>query len=605
MSRIGISWFGGRSHWAGLLSLAFLVRHKPVDADITIFLLPPRQQDDFPHFEVLRLTCERLREAHAVQKVLVMEGYDAYSDAIPAAMQWAPDLYRYAVLHLDTIVIGGGAIEMMIEVLEGSAELSRPFGLVSGHLCLGTNEYRPRACRSVGSCSVATPYKKYVEGLSVFDLKMLDAGFEFAKGVGRELLDGEYWVQAVRDVGYDVGLPFHPVVPLQRLSKQQVVTPMQENNTRTHKDRQRKEVVIDHFDLDDFRFRGDEQWEAEACRRMADKVLSGASEGLTKAFFEGLEHEPRAFVPVIIGDTQISRPIKELPNDDMIGAAFLCCNRWYHAALALTYFFAHRTPKTHLHAYVDKPREGEVPPRLVQLLSDLTEAGYIRSVMFHPENVGLTQNITTGVTQLATSGEYDYVLRLEDDMLLGPRLLPMMLDVMRQSAGQERPFGLLSGQVSKKHQGLRPIRYVRTGNYTVGIHGHNSLEGCTLLRVTMAEKGFTWALEHPKAYNSVWLDRMRAHGFDGGTIVEPVGQIQHIGYATTVPAGTPVTPAREWKTERIISLPHFDFTAFRNARLPENEAKYVLRAIRAMAIGFEPRLAEILLTTFLEPAAAA
>jgi hypothetical protein len=265
----------------------------------------------------------------------------------------------------------------------------------------------------------------------------------------------------------------------------------------------------------------------------------------------------------------------------------------------LAYYFAYRLADADLHVFVDKPRNGDIPEPLIRALTELTEKGFIQGTKFHDSNVGLTQNITTGITELGVSGRYQYVMRLEDDLLIGPDSLRMLLDCMDKSASDERPIGLISGLATSFHPGLRPIRFRHICPYLVGIAGHNLLEPICILRTSMAEQGFTWALEHPKAYATTWLNKMRAVGFEGATIIQPTIHCMHYGYKTTVPDGTPVSPSKDYYTGSVIQMPYFDFNQYFTARDDQPQIAYCLRVLRQLVHVLDPQISEILLSAFV------
>jgi len=282
-----------------------------------------------------------------------------------------------------------------------------------------------------------------------------------------------------------------------------------------------------------------------------------------------------------------------------LGMGFLCCQRTYIAALALAHFYTYRPPNTELHAFVDKPRTGEGPPgKLLETLQRLKESGYLEGLVVLSGNIGLENMVSFSIKKLAKRG-YDYLARFEDDMLVGPDLLSQMLEVFELSKNDERPIGLLGGQITDLPSSLRPIRFRRVGKkYIVGIHGVDNLEGLTLLRRSVEDKGFTWDLYHPKAYNNSWLNKLRKCGFEGGTIMEPVGKVQHIGHSTTVPKGTPVTPAKPFKKDNPIDLPQFRWLDFIGTKTEAGEEAYASKIVRQLAVDLEPGIAEALMSMF-------
>lgn len=291
----------------------------------------------------------------------------------------------------------------------------------------------------------------------------------------------------------------------------------------------------------------------------------------------------------------------EEEHQPSLGMGFLCCQRTYIAALALAYFYTYRPSNTRLHAFVDKPRAGKGPPdKLLLMLQRLKEAGYLEDLVVFSGNVGLENMVSWSCEKLAKRG-YDYIARFEDDMLIGPDLLHQMLEVFELSKDNDRPIGLLGGQITDLPSALKPIRFRRVGKkYVIGVHGADNLEGLTLLCRSMEDKGFTWNLNHPKAYNNSWLNKARKCGFEGGTIMDPVGKIQHIGHSTTVPKGTPVTPAKPFRKDYPIALPHFRWQDFIGAKTEEGERNYASKVVREMSVGMDAKLAEALVCMFHE-----
>ena len=274
-----------------------------------------------------------------------------------------------------------------------------------------------------------------------------------------------------------------------------------------------------------------------------------------------------------------------------IGLFLLCCNRPYLTALSLLYYIVNRTERSELHAYVDVPRNADAPPDLLlKLLLSLEAKGVIKSVHIEDGNRGLTYMVSKGAIQLAS--KYDYICRLEDDILIGPNCLNQLVDVMEKSRAQdERPIALLGGQVDRDHSVLRPIRFRQVNPYTVGIHGIDNLEGLTMLWTGLNQHGFNWSLDHEKAFNNEWLNRVRTAGYEGGCVVTPTIAMQHIGYRTTVPNGTPITPAKCWNTHEIIELPPFDWHLFVNNTV-ESEPRYVMKVVREICTGLPPEIAD-------------
>jgi len=266
------------------------------------------------------------------------------------------------------------------------------------------------------------------------------------------------------------------------------------------------------------------------------------------------------------------------------------------AALALAHFFAYKPKSCWLHAYVDRPRgHKDNIPELRKMFDALVEGKYIESVYYSPDNQGLTQMVSRSIEELATSGAYDYVARYEDDMLIGPNILSMMIDAFEKSTEMDRPLGLLGGQVTHRPPALKPIRFKKVGPYVVGVHGVDNLEGLTLLRAEMGKKGFTWPLEHPRAYNNAWLNKLQAINYDGGSIIEPVGLVQHIGHRTTVPHGTPITPAKQWSNKITIDLPEFKWSRYIGSKTETGEYIYSSKIIRQICTRLDPKLADIFL----------
>lgn len=283
-----------------------------------------------------------------------------------------------------------------------------------------------------------------------------------------------------------------------------------------------------------------------------------------------------------------------------LGIAFFACKRTYLAALSLAFYYRYQYPDSEIHAFVDKPKDQPTPPRLLAMLDALHGGGYLQSLNVQETNNGLTAMITGGMTQLGESGDYDFVARMEDDILIGPECLHHMLTVLQRSAKEhQQPVGLLSGQVAPQpHRTLAPLRFRNLDPYVLGIHGHNTVEGLTILNTEMAAKGFTYALEDPKAYNVQWLNKARTAGYEGASVVRPVITLQHVGYRTTVPLGTPITPAVDFYSKVPIKMPFFDWNEYRNMRTEPAEEIYVGKCVRAIAAELPPDLAERLIEMF-------
>lgn len=284
-------------------------------------------------------------------------------------------------------------------------------------------------------------------------------------------------------------------------------------------------------------------------------------------------------------------------NNPRIGLGFLAYKRPFISALSLAFYFRFRPENSSLHLYLDADKAtGQCDPILTRLFVDLKDAGFAESVHLENDNRSLPYMVTKSTMQLAKSEKYDYVVRYEDDILIGPQCLQHMATALELSLQQkdDRPLALMAGQVTRNASVLRPIRFRRVEPYLVGIHGADNLEGLTMLRANLHHQGFDWRLNHKFAYNNEWLNQIRTLGYEGGCIAEPTLSMQHIGHRTTVPWGTPVAPAYCWNSQKIIPLPPFDWYEFYNNTV-ESEPTYILRIVRELATELPPVLSACLL----------
>lgn len=595
MKQAKVNFIGGRSYWSNLVSLAYLLWAVPADYDVEVFLAGSSDEESNPRSPFIALL-QRLKDRELLEYTDLPDS--SYPEAAAYAMsQMELKAYRYTFIHLDDVLTVPNALEFMVGLLEQSDKLKFKFKAISAHLCLGAREYRIRGQRGVGKNVLVVPQQSYIEGLTVFDSEAVSHGFVFP--TDEKFLEGTSTISALRNIGFDLGIPSSPIVQMQRLSKQPVTNVFEELRARTHRDSRNKEVEVPHFSIDDFRLRTDKEWEAEASERCLVDLASEIPD-IAPLFLEAIKvPAPASGIKVVLPATPVARVDKTVQQQKRLGTAFFCCSRWFQPILTLAFYFLYRIADAEIHAFVDKPRQGEVPPQLAKVLTELTENGFISSTKFHDKNVGLTQNITTGITELGISGRYQNIMRLEDDLLIGPDSLRMLLDCLDKSANDERPIGLVSGLATSVHPGLRPIRFRHIGPYLVGIAGHNLLEPICILRSSMAEKGFTWALEHPKAYATTWLNKMRAVGYEGATIIQPTIACMHYGYKTTVPDGTPVSPTKDYYNGSIVQIPYFDFNKYFGARDDQPQGEYCLRVLRQMAPHLDPKISEILLSAFV------
>lgn len=592
---IKVNFVCGRSYWSNLVSLAFLLRSRSEDHEIEAFLCSSGESADNPYTPFADFL-ETLQQK-GLLKYTLMPGVSYQEAATHAMSQLRIHDHNYVFLHLDDVLITPNALGFMTDLMNQSKALKMKFGALSAHQCLGAREYRIRGQRGIGKNILVVPQQSYIEGLTLFDKEITNHGFSFP--FDEKFLEGTATLAAIRNSGFDLGIPSNPIVQMQRLNKQPVTNVFEEIRARTHRDVRNKEVEIPHFSIDDFRLRTDKEWEAEACRRCIQDLSPEIPE-LAPLFLDALSvTPPSSGIKVVMPDDVIANPPKRIEKQKRLGVAFFCCARWFHTILTLAYYFAYRIEDADIFAFVDKPKSGGVPEKLTKVLTELTQHGFISGTKFHDHNVGLTQNITTGITELGMSGNYEYVMRLEDDLLIGPDSLRMLLDCMDKSKTDERPIGLISGIATSVHPGLRPIRFRHVGPYLVGIAGHNLLEPICILRTSMASKGFTWALEHPKAYATTWLNKLRSVGFEGATIIQPTIHCMHYGYKTTVPDGTPVAPSKEYYTGKIITMPGFDFQQYLGCRNDDIQAEYCLKVLRQMSNVLKPEVSRILLSAFL------
>ena len=597
-----IAFVAGRTYWGSLLSLAFLLLHKPAAARVFVTLVTDGWTT--ARAAAYRQALGFLRDRGDIEYFELSQS--KYTDAIPTALA-AADVEPYVGLCLDDVVAGPGAWEFLQDAYDKFNTTPVRFGALTAHWCLVDREFCVRGQRVAAPYQMSLPRENYFEGLTLFNAAALrSAGLQFEAEVGADTLGGHPWVEKLAAAGFEIGIPSHPVVIMQRLSKQPVTNARDENVVRTHRTTNNREVQVPGFMLDDYRLRCDENWESQSVLRHLEDLEQhlGVAADILRAAALKIQPPPEP-VLTVTPTTPLDLP-KAVPAGSRLrlGAALFACSRWYETALTLAYYFAYCPDSVEVHAFVDLPRNGDSPARLRYLINTLVEAGYIKSALFHTQNVGLMQNITAGISQLALSGRYEYVQRLEDDILIGPQALAQMLDCMDLSTQDERPIGILSCIVSAKHSGLRPIRFrnIAGGRYLVGIAGHNQLEPGCILRTDMGLQGFTWSLDDPKGYNTKWLNKARACGYEGASIITPTLKCTHIGYSTTVPNGTPVAPSCEFYTGRPIVMPSFEFQRFRGDS-PSGQAAYCRQVIREISLNLPSELSGILLRTFMLRAA--
>jgi hypothetical protein len=538
-----------------------LFSFKPQDCVVTVVL----RQDQ----EEFHSICLELIDIGHLAGVLVTtdeaELTDIRNDFLASQSQ-------YLVLLKDYVLTGPDAINHMRSIIEISKEHKEngQIGIVSAQMAITSPTYRFSGFRALGNQAFAVPYKEILDGFVLLDRILVEDNLDLNSPT-------THWIVKCRDHGLEVATPYDPCINMQIATRSLERYTVDDGRSLVHKDKKNLEVVIPFFNRNDFLVRDDREWHSTFVKNTTCNLLSSFIPGdpkLLEVISNGLKTSNNEIVPTLNrsgSDAGLS--------DHRLGVAILGCARGQQLALTLVHLIKYAPKNIFISVLIDKPVSGEHNQVLLKGLQFLLDKDQIQKLVINEVNKGLNSNVTQGITELAISNQFEYLLRLEDDMLVGPDILQNMMEVFELSSTMNRPMGILSGQVAQTPKSIRPTRFRVIKRFTVGLHAYNNLEGCTMLRAGMQSKGFSWALDHPRAMNVSWIDRARAYGFDTGTIITPVQSLQNIGYTSTLGYGHPIVPARAWDSGKVIQLPEFDFDRYYEFKEDQNQQNEYCRSV--------------------------
>lgn len=567
--------------YSTFLSLAYLLKFKPKEAQIVVVTTEEQT--------TLRSFCKNLEDKNYITGTLVTT---AENELTNIQLDFMGSNAQYLLLLKDYVLTGPDAINQMVDLIEQSKRNkdNGQLAIVSAHMAITSPTYRFSGYRAINNNAFAVPYKDILDSMVLIDRILFEDNLDLNSPT-------THWIVKCRDNKLEVATPYDPCVNMQIATRSLERYCVDDGRSLIHKDKKNLEVVIPFFHRNDYLVRDDKTWQFTFTKNVISNLLSSFLDGdvdLVEIFKNEFAEEIIEEIPRLVNPTKCTKNDKQ-----SLGVALLGCARGQQLALTLIHLINYAPKDTYISVLIDKPVSGEHNSVLLEGLSRLLKLGRINSLVVNEQNKGLNANVTQGITELALSDNFNYLLRLEDDMLIGPDILQNMMEVFELSDSMNRPMGILSGQVAQTPKSIRPTRFRVVGKYVVGLHSYNNLEGCTMLKTAMQSNGFSWALDHPRAMNVSWISRARAYGFDTGTIITPVQTLQNIGYSSTLGYGHPIVPAREWDSGKIIGLPEFDFETYYSFKDNlEEQNNYCKKVIRTFADRVPEDLIEVCLSLF-------
>lgn len=253
--------------------------------------------------------------------------------------------------------------------------------------------------------------------------------------------------------------------------------------------------------------------------------------------------------------------------------ASLMYNRPLHSALTLAYLFQHRVPTTDIHVFYSIHRETSVPSKTLHTI--LTKLARQGTIFVHYLNPNVPQNCGGNVDTLMTTMtglmKYDCFIKLDDDVLIGPKVDELM-GTMLLELEPENVF-LLMGQAVRQHMRM-PSPFCWEGvvqGHRVVQRSHRACPMETLTAVSpkfmnfLKQHNMSPLCENDKGTFMPYSRKVAEAGGKAGLVLVPAIAMQHIGLCSTIDNGAQRNwaPATSWDPPgQVIQIPGFDFAVW-------------------------------------------